>query len=259
MKKLSFLFFTLLAVTLLTACNDDEESVNKQTFSSTFNCRAYDGDQVAFSQNTAKVEVNFTDMTIQVSTGYKDIDGMAHTLTTNAMQMEQRSGSVYSFHELTDLGSPSGYIDIATGMMWLTFTPELGSTNYYCTTHLLYAYATTNVTNPDNGLNYNHEKSAYMFVPDSRGETCVMSISNFTPNTVGSIEANEIQYDGLTMTPTADGYTITASEVEPTNYRASYIITDLNFTLSNQGQVINGSFKCNDLEYTVSGTLFPTD
>ena len=27
MKKLSFLFFSLLAVTLLTACNDDEETV----------------------------------------------------------------------------------------------------------------------------------------------------------------------------------------------------------------------------------------
>lgn len=257
MKKLYFLFFSLLAVTMFTACNDDEETVNKQTFSSTFNCRAYDGSQVTFSQNTAKVEVNFTDMTIQVTTAYKDIDGMAHTLTTKAMQMEQRSGSVYSFRELTDLGSPSGYIDIATGMMWLTFTPELGSTNYYCTTHLLYAYATTNITNPDNGLNYNHEKSAYMFVPDTRGETCVMSISNFTPNTVGSIEANEIQYDGLTMTPTADGYTITASEVEPTNYRGNYIITDLNFTLSNQGQVINGTFKCNDLEFKVTGDLFP--
>ena len=259
MKKLSYLLFSLLAVTLFTACSESDDPINKQTFSSTFNCRAYDGDQVLFSQNTVKVEVNFTDMTIQVTTGYKDIDGITHTLTTNAMQMVQRTGTVYSFHEQTDLGSPSGYIDIATGMMWLTFTPELGSTNYYCTTHLLYAYATTNVTNPDNGLNYNHEQSAYLFVPDARGETCVMKISNFTPNIAGSIEANEIQYDGLTMTPTADGYVITASEVEPSNYKGNYIITDLNINLSNQGKLINGTFKCNDLEFKVTGDLFPTN
>ena len=253
------MLLSLLAVTLLTACGSEDEPVNKQTVSATFNCRAYDGDNVVFSQSTAKVELNYTDMTIQITTDFKDTDGMPHTLTTQEMRMEQQTGTIYSFHELTDLGSPSGYIDLSTGMMYLTFTPELGSTTYCCTTHLLYAYVTTHVSNPDNGLNFSHEQSAYLFAPNSRGETCTMKVSNFIPNTAGSIEVSELQYDGLTMTPTAYGYIITASEVEPTNFKGNYIITDLNITLSNQGNLINGTFKCKDLEFRVTGNLFPVN
>ena len=259
MKKLSFLLLSLLAVTMFTACGNDDEPVNKQTVSATFNCRAYDGDDVVFSQSTAKVELNYTDMTIQITTDFKDTDGMSHTLTTQEMRMDQRTGSIYSFHEMTDLGSPSGFIDLSTGMMTLTFMPEDGNTGYYCTTHLLYAYVTTYVTNPDNGLNFNHEQSAYLFAPNSKGETCTMKISNFIPNTAGSIEVSELQYDGLTMTPTAYGYIITASEVEPTNFNGNYIITDLNVNLTSQGNVIDGSFKCKDLEFRVTGSLFPVN
>ena len=259
MKKLSFLFLSLLAISLLTACNKDDDSpVNKQTVSATINCRAYDGSTVMFSQSTAKVELNYTDMTIQITTDYKDIDGMGHTLTTKPMHMDQRTGTtIYSFHEMTDLGSPSGYLDMATGMMLFTFTPETGSTNYCCTTHLLYAYAKTVITNPDNGFTYNNEQTAYLFEPNARGETCRLRMSNFTPNTAGSILSSEIQYEGLTMTPTAEGYTVTASELESTTYKGIYIITDLNFTLSNQGNVINGTFKCNGLDFKVTGNLFP--
>ena len=264
MKKLSFLLLSLLAVTMFSACNDNnDEPVNKQTIAASFNCRAYDGNEVVFSQNTGKVELNYTDMTIQITANYKDTDGTSHALTTGVMGLEHRSGYLYSFHELTDLGSPSGYIDLSTGMMWLTFTPELGSTAYYCTSHLVYNntiayyYSTTYITNPDNGFNYNHEKSAYLFVPNAKGETCTMVIFNFIPNTAGSIEVSEIQYDGLQMTVTPDGYTITASEVEPTNYKGTYIITDLNITLTHQARNINGTFECNDLEFKVMGNLVP--
>ena len=62
MKKLSFLLLSLLAVTLFTACGNEDEPVNKQSFTSTINCRAIDGDQVVFSQSSAKVELNYTDM-----------------------------------------------------------------------------------------------------------------------------------------------------------------------------------------------------
>ena len=56
MKKLSFLLFSLLAVTLFTACNDNnDEPDNKQTFTSTVNSRAIDGDDVVYSRGTGKV------------------------------------------------------------------------------------------------------------------------------------------------------------------------------------------------------------
>ena len=261
MKKLSFMLLSLVAVTLFTSCNKDDNPVNKQSYTSAINCRAINGTDVAFSQATAQIDLNYTDMTIKFTTNYKDIDGMSHTLTAPEMKLNPSPGStIYRFEgSLNEMGPGNGYIDLATGMIWFTFKPQSDATVYYLSTHLLYAYTTTTITNPGNGFSYNHEQSAYLFVPNARGDSCTMSISNFTPNTSGSIEVSEIQYERLEMTPTEGGYTITAAQVAPKNYKGShYTLNDLNITLDNQGRAINGSFKCNDLEFRLAGYLFPS-
>lgn len=260
MKKLSILFFSMLAVMLFTACTDNDDPVNKQTFTSTINTRAIDGTDVVFSQGTAKAEVNFTDMTMQFTSNYKDTDGQSRSLTTPTMKMTSYNGTVYHFdgsnsQTMGSVDALSGYFDMATGMLWYSFTDN-GNT-IVTTSHLLYAYSTTTVTNPDNGNHYSHKMSAYLFSLDARGEKCVMRVSNFTPNIAGAIEAEELQYDGLTVTPTATGYTITANQVE-SSMRGFYTITDLNITLNSQCRVISGSFKCEDLNFTVTGDLFPS-
>jgi len=254
MKKLSILFFSLLAVTLFTACNDNDDPVNKQTFTSTINNRMFDDGEVIFSQGSAKVEVNFTNMTIQFTSDYRDINGQSHSITTPEMKMINLNGSIYQF-DFTGNGDDAmtGRFDMATGMLWYTFSKD--GHFVVSTSHLLYAYSTTTVTNPDNGNHYSHKQSAYLFALDARGEKCVMKISNFAPNIAGAIEAEELQYDGLNVTPTASGYTITASEVE-SSMRGFYTITDLNIVLDAHCRVINGSFKCGDLDFTVSGGLF---
>lgn len=99
MKKLSFMLFALLAVTLFTACGNDDEPINKQTVSMTVNNRAIKGDQVVFSQNNAQVEINYTAMEIQFNTDYKDINGQSHSVTTPAMKLINVGGSVYSFEK----------------------------------------------------------------------------------------------------------------------------------------------------------------
>ena len=116
MKKLSFMLLALLAVTLFTACGNDDEPVNKQTVSMTVNNRAIDGDQVVFSQATAKVEINYTDMEIQFNTEYKDITGQSHSISTPAMALTNVGGSVYAFGK--SAGEITGYFDFATGMTW---------------------------------------------------------------------------------------------------------------------------------------------
>ncbi len=254
MKKLSILFFSLLAVTLFTACNDNDDPVNKQTFTSTINNRMFDDGEVIFSQGSAKVEVNFTNMTIQFTSDYRDINGQSHSITTPEMKMINLNGSIYQF-DFTGNGDDAmtGRFDMATGMLWYTFSKD--GHFVVSTSQLLYAYSTTTVTNPDNGNHYSHKQSAYLFALDARGEKCVMKISNFAPNIAGAIEAEELQYDGLNVTPTASGYTITASEVE-SSMRGFYTITDLNIVLDAHCRVINGSFKCSDLDFTISGGLF---
>lgn len=258
MKKLFYLF-TVLALVSLSACNDKDNTENKQTATMTINNRAVDGDKVVFSQGTAKVELNYTNMLVKFTTDYTDADGQSHTITTPDMKLNTQSNMVYKF-DVAGSGSFSGieqltgYIDFTTGMMWFSF--ETGSSKVYSSTHLLYAYTTTMVTNPDDDHHFSHEQSAYLFAPDAKGETCTMKISNFIPNISGSVQAGEIQYNGLTLTPTTTGYTITADEAA-SSYQGFYTITDLNIELDSQGLIIGGSFKCGDLDFTLDGRMFP--
>lgn len=260
MKKYFYYFFALTAMVMLTSClNDNDEPNTKQTLSGPINSRAIDNDTVVFSQGKIEVEVNFTGNLIKLTTDFKDTNGQSHTVTTPEMQMIAVSSSVYEFTTsmIQQTGSNfgeslGGYIDIATGMMW--FTINSGTTQVVCTTHLLYPYTNTTITNPDNGNHGTHQQSAYYFTFDAKGETCSLTISYFICNLNEAVNYEKIQFNGLTLTPTTTGYVITATEVESINKAVS--LTDVNFVVDNQCQVINGSFKCNDLEFNVAGGLF---
>ena len=259
MKKISVLFFSLLAVTMFTACGNDDEPDNKQTLTTIINCRAIDGEEVVFSQGSAKVELNYTDMFIKFTADYKDANGQSHSLTTPDMKLYSQSSSVYSFNNAasstyTGIEMLQGFIDFATGMMWYSFIID-GSTKVVCTTHLLYAYTTTVLNNLENGNHASHNQSAYLFALDSRGETCILQINNFISTLNNSIDAAEIQYNGLTVTPTTTGFKITADKAE-SSYKGFYTITDVDFTLNDQCQVISGTFECNGLKHIVNGGLF---
>lgn len=264
MKKYIYLF-GLLSVVMLTACNNSDEPSNTQTFTMTINSRTIDGDDVVFSQGTGKVVFNYTDMFIKFTAQYKDADGQTHNLTTSDMKMYAAGNNLYSFNNVASSASTGiemleGFIDMGTGMMWYSFTVD-GSTRVVSTSclmyayTLLYAYTNTSMTNPDNGNHGNHAKSAYLFALDSRGETCTMLIGNFISNLNDAIDASEVKYEGLTATPDAQGYRITAEKAE-SNYKGFYTLTDVDFTINDQCNVVSGSFKCNGLEYTVSGNLF---
>ena len=247
----------MLTLVMLTACNDSDDPVNKQTFTMTTNTRVLDNGNVQFSQGQIKLELNYTNGTIQFSNDYKDANGVSRTITTPEMKYTTSHGTVYRFQNGTSSASVEGlegFIDFSTGMMWFTFGDDDNSP-VITTTHMLYAYATTKLTNIDNGNHGEHQRSAYLFAPDSKGETCSMSISNFIPNLSNTVEAQEIVYRGLTMTPTASGYVITADSVD-SSVNGFYSITDVNITMDAQCRNINGSFKCNDLEITFNGPLF---
>lgn len=97
MKKLSFLFFSLLAVTLFTSCLNNDEPVNKRSLQDVMNTRAVDGDKVVFSQNNVTIELDNTNQTIKFTTSYKDADGVSQSLTTPEMKLNFVTGAIYSF------------------------------------------------------------------------------------------------------------------------------------------------------------------
>lgn len=260
MKNLSILLLSILAVTLLTACGSDGEPVNRQTLSATTNYRAIEGSDMVFSQSVSKVELDYTAMTIIISGEFKDANNKTRSYITPEMKMTLSSNSVYTFNNTNSVANSNieglkGYIDWATGMIWFTFIAD-GSLNVYGSTQLLYAYATTTVTDPENGKTYEHKESGYLFAFDSKCEKCTMIIYNFVNDINGSIHAYETKYEGLTVTPTITGYAITGDNLM-SSFADYYTITDLTFTLDDQGHAINGSFECNGNEFEVTGPLFP--
>jgi hypothetical protein len=260
MRKLSFLIVFLLTIALFSSCNNDEPE-NKMTSYVTLNNRAIEGDNVVFSQGNSKVEVDNSNMMIKFTADFKDANGMSRTITTPEMKMKKVSYSLYEFAEpaqpmSSGFESLGGYVDFYTGVMWYTLSSS--TMKVVSSTSLQYAYTTTTIINPDNDNHIDHKQSFYEFALNANGQSCTMGIYNFIPNISGSIEAPLIEYKDLTMTPTATGYTITADEVE-SSYKGFYTITDLQFDITSQGQVLNGSFKCKDLEFKVTGALFPVD
>ncbi len=248
----------MLAVVMLNSCiNDDPE--NKLSGKSVINTRAINGDQVVFSQGSTTVEMDYSNMTIKFTADYKDSDGISHTFTTPEMKMSAESNSVYSFKNTaasTGIDNFNGHIDRATNMISYNFND--GSTLVVSTSHLYYAYASTSMSNPDNGNSGSHKQSAYLFALDAKGESCIMQIDNFITNMNGSVDVPQIQYRGLHVVPTTTGYKITAEKAE-SNYEGFYAITDLDITLSDQCNTINGTFTCNDIKFAISGKLFPNE
>ena len=259
MTKHFFYLLALATTVMFTSClENNNEPKSTRTLTTVISCRTINGNNVTFSQGNATATIDYTGGIISLTAQYKDADGQSKSLTAPNMQMTAISNTVYEFvYSANQSGSTnneslSGYIDLATDMLW--YTINKGSTQVVCNSQLWYVYTNTTITNPENGNHGAHQQSTYRFDFDSKGETCTMRITNFMPNLNNAIEADKIQYNNLTVTPTVTGYTITAHEVE-SNYK-SLTLTDVNIILNDQCKVINGSFKCNGFDITISGNLF---
>ncbi len=261
-KKLMALLLAVLAMSLPTSCNDDEHE-NKQKFTTAINNRAYRDGEVVFSQGTAEVEINFiarTAMhTIKITSTYKDIDGQSHTIITPELEMPSLYGSpvnVHSFSMTDDLGNGiknlHGSIDIQTGMMWYAFQQD--DYAMVCTTNLLFNNVITNISDVS-GATINTNMSSYLFMMDSNAKTCIMQISDFVPVANGAVHAAVVEYKGLNMTITDQGYIIKADQAKAT-HDSYYDLTDVDITIDRDCTHFSGSFNTKVSHHDFSGNLF---
>ena len=209
MKNLSFWLLSMLAVTMLTGClKNNDEPVRKYTTTLPMNSRAFDDNKVTFSQNNSTMTIDYTNSTIQLETGFKDIDGVGHTMSSPNMTLTPLGGPIYSFNSGTaSFGTTSnleGYIDLETLMVWYSFFDH-GSKKIISTSQLIYSYGTTTVTNPDNGNHYINESSQYKFFIDAKGEKGTLLITKFAPNLNGSVQAEQIYWEDLSVMPPDTG------------------------------------------------------
>lgn len=262
-KKLMALLLAVLAMSLLTACNNDDEHENKQKFTTAINNRACKDGVVIFSQGTAEVEINFdarTAMrTIKITSTYKDIDGQSRSLTTPELEMPSPYGSpigVYFFSTTEDLGDGvrnlKGTIDIQTGMMRYTFQQD--DYTIVCTTHLLFNNVITKIIDPM-GATINTNMSSYLFMLDSNAKTCIMQISDFVPAANGAVQAAVVEYKGLNVMITDQGYIIKADQAKAT-HDSYYDLTDVDVTIDRDCTHFSGSFSTKVSRHEFSGNLF---
>ena len=263
-KKLMTLLLAVLAMSLLTACNNDDEHENKQKFTTAINNRACKDGVVIFSQGTAEVEINFdarTAMrTIKITSTYKDIDGQSRTLTTPELEMPSPYGSpigVYSFSTTEDLGDGvrnlEGTIDIQTGMMRYAFQQK--DYTMVCTTNLLFNNVITNISDVS-GATINTNMSSYLFMLDRDAKTCEMQISNFIPGVNGMGQVEVVAYKDLDVTITSQGYIIKSDVAKSSLNDSYYDLTDVNVTIDNDCTHFSGSFKTKVSRHEFSGNLF---
>lgn len=253
MKKSVFLL-ALLSIVLFTSCNDNDDPVSKETLYSIMNARLIinnDSTIVVCSQTNGQIELDNINMTIKFSSSYIDQDGVEQLVTTPELKLVPIKDNAY-YMEDADHSHP-GMVDFGTGMLWYHDINADGDTALFMTTQLLlYAYTNTNIT--DSVYNtIDHQQSTYMFKLDSRGESCDMSISNFVSDSIVSA----LQYKGLTTTPTVTGYKIMADSANAESSQGLYKLTDLEIDIDEHCLVFRGDFKCNGMEYNVSGNLFP--
>ena len=263
MKKISFLLFSLLAATMFTSCLNGDDPEHEQTVLMIINSRAFGGDSVVFSQGSSKVTFNLVDMTMAFTCDYKDAESQSRTVTTPVMKLTATgtNSSVYKFEgvisqSVSGIETIAGYIDMVTLMTWFTIS-DIDGSPVICTSQPNYIYATTNVSNPEDGKNYNHKQSTYLFAIDAKGGSCIFQIKNFIPNTSGLIQADVIQYEDIKVTPTSEGYIITTDKAE-SSLSGQYTITDMYIVLNSQCRFIDGIFTCEGLTFVVRGELFPT-
>ena len=261
-KKLMTLLLAVLVMSLLTACSKDDESENKQKFTTAINNRACKDGEVVFSQGTAEVEINFksnTMRTIKITSTYKDIDGQSHTLITPELEMSSSSGapvSVCSFSMTDNLGNGarnlSGSINLQNGIMRYTFQQD--DYTMLCTTHLLFDNVVTSIIDPM-GASINTNMSSYLFMLGSNARTCVMQISNFIPGVNGGVQAEVVEYKGLNVTITDQGYLIKADEAKATQ-GSYYDLTDVDIAVDRDCSHFSGSFNTKVSRHEFSGNLF---
>lgn len=268
-KKLISLMLLLLAILALLACGNDDEPDNKQTIDMTFNALMIDladESHAVFYQSNGQAEIDYTNMTIQFSCSYKDLDGQTSVFKSQRYDLEPYKETVYYMLKASSgtygVSIRPGLIDLSTSMIWYKENDVDQGTSLYITTQYTCPYLTTSVTDK-NGHTFSHTKSGYMFAFDSKGEKAVMRVTDFIPDSGGAIQAAVLDYEGLTVTKAlqTSNYTYTMYRItaDHATCRQSdyYDLTDLDINITEQGRLIKGSYKINGNTYKMSGGLFP--
>ena len=263
MKSFIHIIACICAVIALSACTHDsnaEYKFEQQTY-----YRVVDNTNITATPYFARSTVNFImnpdDKTVHVATAIS-LNGSTFTIETGDMPYTVPNASTFKFtgnasapgHEVTAF---SGYYDTVTNAVYFEMNVD-GKYNVYITSTPIFPYTSTIVTPADHSSQpLELDNAIYGLAFDTTLKDGLFAIMNFQLTSIES-PFNEIDYKGITVVPTAVGYSIQADMLKPstTANLEKYAITDLIINVTHQGRVITGSYTCNEKNVTFNGRTF---
>jgi|GEM_PF-2761747 len=262
MKHQWFTLVALLALlTLTTACSDDENE-NVVSGGATMYTRAFEaGGDITSAQGSAKYSIDMNNSLLTLTVPVTLPNGGSISLTIGPATLSSTGNNViYSFGSTASATGHTAVLNwsrmnLSTGAIAFQATLDGTTTVEATTVPVFYSTTTGVVYTSESGVTslYSNPNVAYLLVPNATAGTCHLEMDAFKLSD-SDVESDVLAYEGLTLTPTEDGYTITADSIVPTAARAgSYTLTDVNLMLTNHAQQLTGTFICQGRGVTVSG------
>ncbi len=266
MKKILIPFIALVLALATASCIGNDEPTNSFTQVVKMYNRAI-GDNIdgcLFSTSTTQIAIDMNAATISLSTSARINDRQRPSFKVEVLKMTTQSAGLYTFSASNvkcDNGSVvtnlQGTFDMNAGVMYLQYLVD-GETTVYSTSLLAYAY--TNLSSSkDGGVPQTFSNSMMIFRLDSKDSTkATLEVRNLQLSaTDPGVDA--ATYDTVSVKVTDDGYMLTADRLKSNTYGSTYDMTDFNGVVSNQGRVLNVTFKCKGYDVKYHGSMFKED
>lgn len=266
MKKFLIPFIALVLALATASCIGNDEPTNSITQVVKMYNRALgdDIDGCVFSTSTTQIAIDMNAATISLSTSTRIAYRQKVSFKVELLKMTSQSAGLYTFsasnvkcdngNVVTNL---QGTFDMNAGVMYLQYLVD-GQTTVYSTSLLAYAYTTLS-SSKDGGNPYESPSSMMIFRLDSKDSTkATLEVRNLQLSaTDPGIDA--ATYDTVSVQVTESGYQLTADKLKNNTYGSTYEITNFNGVVTNQGRVLNATFKCKGYDVKYHGSMFKED
>jgi hypothetical protein len=235
MNKLLYLFTALAGLFLFTACGDDDEPTHNTLLTRSYTLLnhvtdATTGNVLAVTKGSVNYKIDVTNLVGDANFGVK-LDGSNETpFSLSGVKLENPSYGIYKFADATPAASITGFtglVDFNEESTQLSFIT--GGKYRVCATlpEIFYLNCNTVSTHTDGtSVTHKDDKPMYQFEINPDDMTAKVIVMCFNDPKQYRYIVNCIG-DGATVTPTPEGYTITAEKlITTTTYNQGQAVTN---------------------------------
>ena len=246
-----------------TACVKDGDTTRQTTQGFYLYNRVVSNDgkiSLSKAQTTIVIDLNNFKMAIsssvKLSNGQKVKFEIEEISLSGSNPYEFSVSSAKSTDGSTVLNGIQGKVDLSGGVMYMQYNIN-GTEAVYATSLIAFPYTSFNSTK--DGNTYSSTSSVMFFTLNDKDSTkATMEVRNLQLSRNSSI-IEDVTYDTVQVTPTVSGYKLTGSHLKNNSMGTSYDITDFNADVTDQGRVLNATFKCMGYDVKYQGQMFKSN